>query len=53
MRQADDKLERAQRATRDKESQLAEALEEYDRCMAELVDYLNVAIRHHRANEEG
>jgi hypothetical protein len=54
MRQADEKLERAQRATRDKESQLAEALKEYDdRCVAELVDYLNVAIRYHRANEEG
>ncbi len=53
MRQADEKLERAQRATRDKESQLAEALKEYDRCVAELVDYLNVASRHHRANEEG
>ena len=49
MRQADEKLERAQRATRDKESQLAEALKEYDRCVAELVDYLNVASRHQRA----
>jgi septal ring factor EnvC (AmiA/AmiB activator) len=53
MRQADEKLERAQRATRDKESQLAQALKEYDRCVAELVDYLNVASRHHhRANNE-
>ncbi len=49
MRQADAKLERAQRAARDKEAQLAEALEEYNRCVAELVDYLNVASRHHHA----
>ena len=52
MRQAHEKLERAQRATRDKESQLAEALEEYNRCVAELVDYLNVARRHHPANNK-
>ena len=47
MRQADEKLERAQRATGDKDAQLAEALEEYNRCVAELVDYLNVSSRHH------
>ncbi len=51
MRQADEKLERAQRATSDKAAtQLAEALEEYNRCVAELVDYLNVSSRPHRAN---
>jgi hypothetical protein len=58
MRQADEKLERAQRATGggDKEAQLAEALEEYNRCVAELVDYLNVSSRHHGgggASKEG
>jgi hypothetical protein len=52
MRQADEKLERAQRATRDKDTQLAQALEEYNRCVAALVDYLNVSSRHHRANNE-
>jgi hypothetical protein len=53
MRQADEKLERAQRATREKDTQLVEALEEYNRCVAELTDYLNVSSRHHRANKEG
>ncbi len=53
MRQANEKLQRAQRATHDKEAQLAEALEEYNRCVAEVVDYLNVASRHQRANKEG
>ena len=55
MRQADEKLERAQRATGgDKEAPLAEALEEYNRCVAELVDYLNVSSRHHGgASKEG
>ena len=52
MRQADEKLERAQRATRNKDTQLAQALEEYNRCVAALVDYLNVSRRHHRANNE-
>jgi hypothetical protein len=52
MRQANEKLEKAQRATHNKEAQLAEALGEYNRCVAELVDYLNVASRHHsRANK--
>ena len=50
MRQADEKLERAQRATGDKDVPLAEALEEYNRCVAEVVDYLNIASRHQRAN---
>ncbi len=54
MRQADEKLERAQRATGNKGAQLAEALEEYNRCVAELVDYLNVSSRHHGgASKEG
>jgi hypothetical protein len=56
MRQADEKLERAQRATGDKAVPLAEALEEYNRCVAELVDYLNVSSRHHGgggASKEG
>ncbi len=54
MRQADEKLQRAQRAKSDKEAQLAEALEEYNRCVAELVDYLNVSSRHHGgASKEG
>ena len=54
MRQANEKLEKAQRATHNKEAQLAEALEEYNRCVAEVVDYLNVASRHHsRANNKG
>jgi hypothetical protein len=56
MRQADEKLERAQRGTGgNKEAQLAEALEEYNRCVAELVDYLNVSSRHHGggASKEG
>ena len=52
MRQADEKLEIAQRATRDKESQLAEALKEYARCVAELVDYLNIASRRQHANNK-
>jgi hypothetical protein len=53
MRQANEKLQRAQRATHDKEARLAEALEEYTRGVAEVVDYLNVASRHHsRANKE-
>jgi len=51
MRQAEQKLEKAQRATGgDKAAQLAEALEEYNRCLAELVDYLNVSSPHHRAD---
>ena len=51
MRQADEKLEKAQRASGgDKAAQLAEALEEYNRCLAELVDYLNVSSRNHRAD---
>ena len=51
MRQADEKLEKAQRAPGgDKAAQLAEALEEYNRCLAELVDYLNVSSRHPRAD---
>ncbi len=55
MRQADEKLERVQRAQGgDKDAQLAEALEEYNRCLAELVDYLNVSSRsEHGANKEG
>ena len=57
MRQADEKLERAQRGTGgDKAApQLAEALEEYNLCLAELVDYLNVSSRHPRRanNKEG
>ena len=56
MRQAEEKLERTQRGTGgDKAAQLAEALEEYNRCLAELVDYLNVSSRHHRRanNKEG
>ncbi len=55
MRQADEKLERVQRAQGDKDAQLAQALEEYNRCLAELVDYLNVSSRHHRRanNKEG
>jgi hypothetical protein len=54
MRQANEKLEKAQRATHNKEAQLAEALEEYNRCVAEVVDYLNIASRHHsRANKGG
>jgi outer membrane protein TolC len=54
MRQANEKLQRAQRATHNKEAQLAEALEEYNRGVAEVVDYLNVASRHHsRANKGG
>jgi hypothetical protein len=56
MRQADEKLERVQRAQGgDKDAHLAEALEEYNRCLAELVDYLNVSSRPHRraTNKEG
>jgi hypothetical protein len=54
IRQANEKLEKAQRATHNRETQLAEALEEYNQCVAELVDYLNVASRHHsRANKGG
>jgi hypothetical protein len=56
MRQADEKLERAQRGTGgDKAAQLAEALEEYNLCLAELLDYLNVSSRHPRraTNKEG
>ncbi len=54
MRQANEKLEKAQRATHNRETQLAEALEEYNRCVAEVVDYLNIASRHHsRANKGG
>ncbi len=55
VRQADEKLERAQRATRDKDAQLAEALEEYNRRVTELVDYLNGSSRHHGSanNKEG
>jgi prephenate dehydrogenase len=53
MRQAEEKLDKAQRATRNKDAQLAEALEEYNRCVAELADYLSVSSRHHRANKEG
>ena len=54
MRQADEKLERAQRAKGDKDAQLAEALEEYNRYVAELVDYLNVSSRHYGgASKEG
>jgi hypothetical protein len=54
MRQADEKLERAQRAKGDKDAQLAEALEEYNRCVAELVDLLKVSSRHHGgASKEG
>ncbi len=54
MRQTNEKLEKAQRATHNKEAQLAEALEEYNRCVAEVVDYLNIASRHHsRANKGG
>jgi hypothetical protein len=54
MRQADEKLERVQRAQGDKDAQLAQALEEYNRCLAELVDYLNVPSRsEHGANKEG
>jgi hypothetical protein len=53
MRQAEEKLDKAQRATRNKDAQLAEALEEYNRCVAEVVDYLNVLSRDHRANKEG
>ena len=42
---------KAQRAPGgDKAAQLAEALEEYNRCLAELVDYLNVSSRHPRAD---
>jgi outer membrane protein TolC len=52
MRQADEELAKAQRTTRGKDPQLAEALEEYNRCVAELVDYLNVSIRHSRATKE-
>jgi septal ring factor EnvC (AmiA/AmiB activator) len=52
MRKADENLEKAQRATHDKEAQLAEALEEYNQCVAELVDYLRVSSRHHRANNK-
>jgi hypothetical protein len=52
MRQADEKLEIAQRAPRDKDTQLAQALEEYNRCVAQLVDYLYVSSRHHRANNK-
>ena len=53
MRQANEKLEKAQRATHNKEAQLAEALEEYNRCVAEVVDYLNVASRHHSGANKG
>ena len=53
MRQANEKLEKAQRATHNREAQLAEALEEYNRCVAEVVDYLNIASRHQRANKGG
>jgi ABC-type transporter Mla subunit MlaD len=54
MRQANEKLEKAQRATQNRETQLAEALEEYNRCVAEVVDYLNIASRHRsRANKGG
>jgi hypothetical protein len=51
MRQADENLEKAQRASGgDKAARLAEALEEYNRRLAELVEYLNVSSRHHRAD---
>jgi hypothetical protein len=54
MRQADEKLERAQRAKSDKDVPLAEALAEYNRCVAELVAYLKVSSRHHGgASKEG
>ena len=46
MRQADEKLTRAQQGGRVREADLAEALNEYNRCVAELADYLNVSSRH-------
>ncbi len=46
MRQAEENLERAQRAGQARDTKLAEALSEYNRCMAELAEYLNVSSRH-------
>ena len=47
MRQADAQLTKAQQGVRGKRNiQLAEALAEYNRCLAELTEYLNVSSRH-------
>ena len=53
MKQANEKLQKAQRATHNREAQLAEALGEYNQCVAEVVDYLNVASRHHSRSNKG
>jgi hypothetical protein len=53
MRQADEKLTRAQQGGRGRERELAEALSEYNRCVAELVDYLNVSSRYRSSEAEG
>ena len=52
MRQADEKLTRAQQGGRGRERELAEALSEYNRCVTELVDYLNVSSRHRNSEAE-
>ena len=48
MRQADAQLTKAQQEARGSKRniQLAEALAEYNRCLAELTEYLNVSSRH-------
>ena len=54
MRQADEKLTRAQqKGGRGRERELAEALSEYNRCVAELVDYLNVSSQQRNSEAEG
>ena len=53
IRQADEKLTRAQQGGRGRERELAEALSEYNRCVAELVDYLNVSSRYRSSEAEG
>lgn len=52
MRQADEKLTRTQQGGRVREAELAEALSEYNRCVAELADYLNVSSRHRSRETE-
>src|SRR5687768_9597766 len=47
MRQADAQLTKAQQGVRgERNIQLAEALAEYNRCLAELTEYLSVSNRH-------
>jgi hypothetical protein len=53
MRKADEKLTRAQQGGRGRERELAEASNEYNRCVAELADYLNVSSRHRDSGAEG